>query len=114
MSDLDELRAQMRTFTEERDWAKFHDPKSLILALVGEVGELAELFQWRPSASALNACTDPQMEKKVSAELADILLYLIRLADVLDIDLGDAAFQKLDSAKEKFPIDSFKGIAPEK
>jgi NTP pyrophosphatase (non-canonical NTP hydrolase) len=58
VSDLIELRDRMRAFTEERDWAQFHDPKSLILALVGEVGELAELFQWLPAEDAVARVRD--------------------------------------------------------
>lgn len=114
MSDLDELRIKMRAFTEERDWAKFHDPKSLILALVGEVGELAELYQWIPAAEAKLRTSDHRMKRRVSDELADILLYLIRLADALDIDIAVASRRKLDEASERFPVSAFKSVAPEK
>lgn len=95
MSDLTELRDAMREFTDERDWRRFHDPKSLLLALVGEVGELAELFQWLPAAdAAVLASADPKREQ-VRDELADVLLYLVRLADVLDVDLKAAADDKM-------------------
>ena len=114
MSDLIELRDRMRVFTEERDWAKFHDPKSLILALVGEVGELAELFQWLPAEAAIERVRDEPLRSRVGEELADVLIYLVRLADVLEIDLSDAAFRKLDGSTTRFPADEVRGQAPEK
>ncbi|MEV6417967.1 nucleotide pyrophosphohydrolase [Kribbella sp. NPDC051718] len=114
MSDLIELRDRMRAFTDERDWAKFHDPKSLILALVGEVGELAELFQWLPADAAVQlAGTDP-LRRRVGEEMADVLAYLVRLADVLGIDLAEAAMKKLENSAERFPAAEFHGAAPEK
>ena len=83
VSDLIELRDRMRAFTEERDWAQFHDPKSLILALVGEVGELAELFQWLPAEEAVDRVSTDPLRRRVGEEMGDVLVYLIRLADVL-------------------------------
>ncbi|HVX44880.1 MAG TPA: nucleotide pyrophosphohydrolase [Mycobacteriales bacterium] len=108
MSDLTELRDRMREFTEDRDWARFHDPKSLILALVGEVGEVAELFQWLPADSA----RDDVPRGPVEDELADVLLYLIRLADVLEVDLGRAASEKLARNVTRFPADQVRSVAP--
>jgi dCTP diphosphatase len=104
----------MREFTEERDWGQFHDPKSLILALVGEVGELAELFQWLPADRASRlAATDP-LRTRVGEELADVLLYLVRLADVLEIDLTAAAGRKLAAGQARFPVATHRGRAPDK
>jgi dCTP diphosphatase len=114
MSDLMWLRDEMRAFTDERDWARFHDPKSLILALVGEVGELAELFQWLPADRAAELTRDEPMSSRVGEELADVLSYLVRLADVLDIDLVQAARTKLDAARRRFPADGVRGEAPAK
>jgi dCTP diphosphatase len=74
MSELTELRDRMRDFTERRDWAKFHDPKSLILALVGEVGELAELFQWLPAEEAVDRARAEPLRARVGEELADVLI----------------------------------------
>lgn len=109
-----ELTRLMREFTEERDWARFHDPKSLLLALVGEVGELAELFQWVPADEAAESVEEAGRRQRVGEELADVLLYLVRLADVLGIDLMEAARAKQTSARAKFPADGFRGVAPEK
>jgi dCTP diphosphatase len=104
----------MRAFTDERDWAKFHDPKSLILALMGEVGELAELFQWLPADAAVQlAGTDP-LRRRVGEEMADVLAYLVRLADVLDIDLADATRKKLENSAQRFPAAEVRGEAPER
>lgn len=114
VSDLDELRLRMRDFTTERDWAQFHDPKSLVLALVGEVGELAELFQWLPSADAERLAKAEPLASRVGEEISDVLLYLVRLADVLDVDLTIAANSKLTSAAGRFPAADVSGVAPTK
>ena len=102
----------MRSFTEERDWGQFHDPKSLILALVGEVGELAELFQWLPAGDARELAREETLRERAGQEMADVLLYLVRLADVLGIDLGLAATAKLRGSTARFPKDIVRGIAP--
>ncbi|MGE3447468.1 MAG: nucleotide pyrophosphohydrolase [Microbacteriaceae bacterium] len=114
MSDLTELRDGMRRFTEERDWARFHDPKSLALALVGEVGEVAELLQWLPADEAQARLTAEPLATRIGEELSDVLLYLVRLADVVDVDLALAARQKLGDAHARFSPDEVRGIAPEK
>jgi NTP pyrophosphatase (non-canonical NTP hydrolase) len=104
----------MREFTDERDWAQFHDPKSLILALVGEVGELAELFQWLPSDDAAELATSEPLRTRAGEEIADVLLYLVRLADVLGLDLPVVAGRKLARADERFPALDVHGEAPTK
>jgi dCTP diphosphatase len=114
VSDLIELRDRLRVFTEERDWGQFHDPKSLILALVGEVGELAELFQWLPAAEAVDRAREAHLHQRAGEELADVLIYLVRLADVLDIDLTKAALGKLHGSSSRFPAEEVRGQAPEK
>ncbi|MGN6578281.1 MAG: nucleotide pyrophosphohydrolase [Nocardioides sp.] len=93
----------MRTFTDARDWERFHDPKSLVLALVGEAGELAAEFQWLPADEAADLVSEEPRRTAVADELADVLLYLVRLADVLDIDLRAAAEAKLVKNAEKHP-----------
>jgi NTP pyrophosphatase (non-canonical NTP hydrolase) len=110
MSDLTALRDRMRTFTAEREWGSYHDPKSVLLALVGEVGELAELFQWLPAARARELAGGDPLRTRAGEELSDVLLYLILLADVLDIDLAAAANAKLTDAARRYPP----GIDPER
>ncbi len=114
MSDLTDLRDGMRRFTEERDWGRFHDPKSLTLALVGEVGELAELLQWLPADEARSQLRAEPLATRVAEELSDVLLYLVRLADVLEVDLAAAASLKLASSRRRFHPEDFLGRAPEK
>lgn len=114
MSDLITLRDQMRDFTERRDWSQFHDPKSLILALVGEVGELSELFQWLPADGAAARALEEPLHTRVAEELSDVLLYLVRLADVVGVDLGEAAAAKLREADARFVADDVQGVAPTK
>ncbi len=114
MSDLAALRDAFRSFVDERDWNQFHDPKSLILALVGEVGELAELFQWLPSDQAAALARRDPLHTRAAEEMADILIYLVGLASALNIDLADAAKQKLSAAARRFPAAEHAGVAPDK
>jgi NTP pyrophosphatase (non-canonical NTP hydrolase) len=109
VSDLADLRARLRRFAEARDWAPFHTPKNLAAALAVEAAELLEHFQWlTPEASArLPRAT----RAEVAAEIADVLLYLIRLADVLDIDLVPAARRKLRINARKYPVKKARGRA---
>jgi len=114
---LDSLRAlteRIRDFSAERDWEQFHDPKSLILALVGEVGELAELFQWVPADDALAQFGDPARRRRAAEEISDVLIYLLRLADVLGIDVGVEAHAKLSDSARRFTPEEYRGHAPEK
>jgi NTP pyrophosphatase (non-canonical NTP hydrolase) len=114
VSDLVQLTDLMRRFTDDRDWSRFHDPKSLLLALVGEVGELSELFQWLPAGDAEHLAAEEPLHTRVEEELADVLLYLVRLADVLNVDLGEAAQRKLASSTKRFRPDDVRGVAPKK
>jgi len=117
MTEIDsirELTGEIRDFAVERDWEKFHDPKSLILALVGEVGELAELFQWIPADGALEEFGKPERKRRAAEELSDVLIYLLRLSDVLGIDIASAAPAKLSDSRSRFPASRFEGSAPEK
>src|SRR5215469_12375947 len=110
--DLVTLRDRMRLFTAERNWSGFHDPKSVLLALVGEVGELAELFQWLPAADAATLGRREPLHTRASEEISDVLLYLILLADVLDIDLAAAANAKLTQAALRYPAQDAQATGP--
>jgi len=99
---LDELRDRLRQFAAERDWEKFHTPKNLAMALSVEASELVEIFQWlTPQESA--AVMDSDEADHVREELADILIYLVRVADVLDVDLISTAEAKVARNAERFP-----------
>src|SRR5690349_20930564 len=89
------LSATLRAFVGARDWEKFHTPKNLIMALAGKVGELTELFQWLTPEESLRIMSDKVQADKVRDELADVVVYCLRLADVLDIDLTKAIRAKL-------------------
>ena len=114
MSEIREITKGMRQFSEERDWTRFHDPKSLALALVGEVGELAELLQWLPLDDIDVLVREPRLHDRLGEELADILLYLVRLSDVLGVDLGDAARAKLRANHGRFDTVQHQGKAPDR
>lgn len=117
MSNDDSLRAltaELREFARERDWEQFHDPKSLVLALMGEVGELAELLQWIPAEDAAEYFSGPERKQRIGEELADVLTYLLRISDVLGVDLATAANAKLAHSRERFRPEDFHGTAPRK
>jgi len=111
MVSLEDLRHAMQQFVAERDWDKFHAPRNLLLAMVGEVGELAEIFQWRGEVDKGLPGFNPEDKEHVSQELADILLYVVRLADVCGIDLGQAAYSKLHLNSQKYPAEYVRGSA---
>ncbi|HTE15038.1 MAG TPA: nucleotide pyrophosphohydrolase [Burkholderiales bacterium] len=106
---LESLRARVEAFATERDWDQFHNPKNLAMALAGEAGELLEHFQWLTpdEAAHLPAAT----HEAVALECADVLLFLIRLADKLNIDLADAAHRKLELNAQKYPVEKSRGKA---
>lgn len=114
MSDLDVLTKGMRDFTAARQWGRFHDPKSLALALVGEVGELAELLQWLPADEASDLVRHDPLHTRLGEEMSDVLLYLVRLADVAGIDLAQAAHAKLEAADRRFAPAEYLDRAPAK
>lgn len=103
------LRDALRSFAAERDWDQFHTPKNLAMALSGEAGELIAHFQWLTAEQS--AALDGAAHGEVALELADVLLYLIRLADVLDIDLAEVARRKLEINAERYPVGLARGRA---
>ena len=107
MNELDELRNQLRTFAAERDWDQFHSPKNLASALAVEAAELLENFQWLTEAESQQL--PPEALAAVRAEVADVLLYLIRISDKLGIDLLAAANAKIVLNAAKYPVDKARG-----
>lgn len=108
-NELDQLKHQIRTFAEERDWDQFHSPKNISMALIVEAAELVEHFQWMTEEQSRNLSDKTQ--KKVEQEMADIFVYLLRLADKLDVDLIRAAESKIQLNKEKYPAEKVRGSA---
>ncbi|KAI3678671.1 hypothetical protein L6452_37972 [Arctium lappa] len=98
------LKQKMHDFAQERDWEQHHSPRNLLLALVGEVGELSEIFQWKGEVA--KGLPDWKEEEKVhlGEELSDVLLYLVRLSDICNVDLGQAALRKIRLNAIKYPI----------
>jgi dCTP diphosphatase len=107
--DLDTLKHRLREFADSRDWNQFHSPKNLCMALGIEVAEISEHFQWLTEEQSRNLPRDKLDE--VAAELADTLLYLVRLADKLDIDLAAAAAAKIEVNARKYPVEMARGNA---
>lgn len=106
-SDLDTLKIALREFAAERDWEQFHSPKNLAAALSVEAAEILEHFQWLGEDESRNLL--PAKRDEVADELSDVLLYLVRLADKLDIDLHQAAELKLVKNAAKYPVEKAKG-----
>ncbi len=104
---LEHLRERLVAFVAERDWDQFHNPKNLAMALAGEAGELVEHFQWLTFEEAANL--PPATRDEVALECADVLLFLLRLADKLNIDLAAAAEKKLDLNALKYPVEKSRG-----
>jgi dCTP diphosphatase len=109
IADLDALRARLRQFVAARDWAQFHSPKNLAMALVVEAGELMEPFQWLDGEES--AALPADRLAAVRLEMADVLLYLVRLADVLGVDLLAAAADKIEVNEARYPADRVRGRA---
>jgi NTP pyrophosphatase (non-canonical NTP hydrolase) len=106
---LDQLNARLLRFARERDWEQFQSPKNLAMALAGEAGELLEHFQWLTEAQS--ADLPPDKKRAVSHELADILNYLVRLAERLEIDLLAATDEKIAINEQRYPADKVRGDA---
>lgn len=104
-------REGVRNFVAERDWGQFHTPRNLILALTGEVGELAELVQWKTDDEIQALLKTSKGRAAVEAELADVATYVLRLADVMDIDLDAAIRAKLQLNAQRYPVDQVRGKA---
>ncbi|GAA0428244.1 nucleotide pyrophosphohydrolase [Acrocarpospora corrugata] len=108
-TDLEELAVRLREFVRVREWEQFHTPKNLAMALSGEVGELVAEFQWLTADESQHL--DDEALGRVRAEIGDVTLYLIRLADVLGIDLVAAAHAKLDESARRYDPALYRGSA---
>jgi len=104
---VEDLIKRVRTFRQERDWGQYHSPKNLVIALMVEAGELAEHFQWLTEEQSSNLPPDKIAE--VQEEIGDVMIYLANLCDRLGIDPMDAAYEKLEKNKEKYPAARVQG-----
>ena len=107
--DIEVLKLRLRDFSSSRDWDQFHSLRNLIFALVGEVGELAAEVQWVSDTDVESYLADPTKKSAIASEMADILNYLVRLADKLNIDLVEEALKKIDLNEDRYPAERARG-----
>lgn len=108
---IESLTAQLRDFAQERDWEQFHTPKNLAMALSGETGELLSLLQWLQDDQIAEWMRDSANRTAIEHEMADVFGYLLRLADILGIDLENALREKIQVNHQKYPVELAKGNA---
>lgn len=106
--NLEKIKTSLKKFSVDRDWERFHNPKNLATALSVEASELLEIFQWS-NDGGLSEINDPKKRKQIEKEIADIFNYLVKLVDILDIDLEKAALEKIIENGKKYPIEDSKG-----
>lgn len=109
MDKLEELKSKLQNFADARDWDQFHSPKNLSMALSVEASELVECFQWLTEAQSQNLT--PEQKQAVVDEIADVQVYLLRLATKLDVNILTAVEQKMLKNEKKYPVDLVKGSA---
>ncbi len=109
MNDLEALSKRIAEFATAREWDQFHSPKNLSMALIAEAAELVEHFQWLTEEQSRSLA--PQKREEVRLELADIFIYLVRLAERLEIDLLHAAYDKIAINEQRYPADKVRGDA---
>lgn len=107
MKDLKELKDYMRKFSDARDWVQFHSPKNLSMALSVEASEIVECFQWLTEEQSYSL--NQEQKDAVMDEIADVQLYLVRLADQLGVDIGVAVSNKIQKNETKYPTEKVKG-----
>lgn len=108
---LSSLQHALAQFAAERDWEQFHTPKNLAMALASEGGELLEIFQWLTPQQSAQVMQDEVRAVQVREEMADVLAYLLRLSDVLDVDLEQALVEKIEKNRHKYPVRLARGKA---
>lgn len=109
--DTKKIQAQLAEFAKERDWDQFHSPKNLSMALAGETGELLEIFQWLTEDGSQRSALSDQQLQFATDELADILIYALRLADRLGIDLETAIAEKIKKNAARYTVEAARGNA---
>ena len=107
--NIQKMQEFFKSFVKEREWDQFHTPKNLSMALSIETSELMEIFQWLSEKESCEIKKNPRKKQAIIDEIADILSYLIRLADILDIDLEKAFWDKFKKNVQKYPINLAKG-----
>lgn len=111
MTDIEDLTARIRAFSDARSWGQFHTPKNLTMALAGEAGELLAELQWLTDDEIRTGLSDPDLRDRVRMEAADVFMYLLRFADVTGIDLAQATLDKLARNELRYPVEKSRGNA---
>ncbi len=111
---LAELLEIVREFVKERDWDQYNLPLNLAVSTSIEAGELLELFQWKTNEDVAEALKDEEFREELASEIADVLVYLLRVADTCGIDPAKAVVEKMKRNRKKYPIDYWEGKAPSK
>ena len=109
--DIKHYKDKLQKFADERNWEQFHSPKNLVMALTSEVGELNDIFQWLTQEESRNISSSDELYEKAKEELADIFIYLIRLATITNIDLEKAVNDKMKVNESKYPVNLAKDNA---
>lgn len=109
--NIEKMLKYQRKFIEDRNWEQFHSPKNIAMALNVESSELLEIFQWIKEEHSWKVMTESKSSKAVKDEVADVFYYLLRICDLLDIDLEKAFWEKTKQNEEKYPVDKSKGNA---
>jgi len=109
--NIEEIQARLAEFAKERNWEQFHSPKNLSMALAGEVGELLEIFQWLTEEQSRKSSLTEDQLAAATEELADVLIYALRLADRLDINLEDAITKKINKNALRYTVEASRGSA---
>ncbi|TDI72064.1 MAG: nucleotide pyrophosphohydrolase [Bacteroidetes bacterium] len=107
--DIKAIQEQLTRFSEERDWDQFQSPKNLSMGLVGEAAELLELFQWLTEQQSIEIVNDEKQMSLVREEIGDVFLFLVRIADKLEVNIEKAALEKMEINAMKYPVELSKG-----
>lgn len=102
---IEQLKEKLRDFVDERNWNKYHHPKELAISIAIEAAELLEIFQWDEKADIQDIKTDAETMNKIKEEIADVMMYILCLANQLDIDLSEAVLTKLEKNRTKYDKD---------
>lgn len=108
---LADLRRRIAAFVAAREWQPFHTPRNLSAAIAVEAAELLEHFQWLDDAQVAEAVQDPQELAAIADELADVTIYVLSLANALDVDVSTAVLDKIERNKQRFPVEEWRGRA---
>jgi NTP pyrophosphatase (non-canonical NTP hydrolase) len=108
-TNIKELKQKIKDFCDKRDWDQFHNAKELAIALSIEASELLEIFRWKNPEEVKELFNNAKKKEDIEDEMADVLYFLIRMAQIYDIDLSEALDKKMEKNDKKYPVEKFKG-----